>query len=239
MLPLVDYHSQLDEALNVNNSDSIFDPLYYTDLMNEQRALFMRNEYNKKRTIDAGVQQTIPCEDLELVDPHNCCVDVPIGCKILRTKNEIPGTIELHNSTGITSVGPVIITEKRFSLIDYSRVPFIGNGRTTSKTIYAFLYDNYIYVISKDPAVLLLKKIMIRGVFEDPTALAQFTNCSTGGKCWTTSSTYPIKSWMWAYIKEQVIQQLLRKRQIPMDDDNNANDDLADGGRTAPAQQAK
>ena len=93
MLALLDYHSQLDEALNVNNSDSIFDALYYTDLMNEQRSLAMRNEYNKNRKIDPNVQQTIPCEDLELVDPHNCCVTVPIGCKILRTVNKIPNTI--------------------------------------------------------------------------------------------------------------------------------------------------
>ena len=228
MLPLIDYHSQLDEALNITNSDSIFDPLYYTDLMNEQRALFMRNEYNKKRSIDPSVLQTIPCEDLELVDPYNCCVEVPIGCKILRTKNKIPGTIELHHSTGITSVGPVVITEKRFTLIDYNRVPYIGTGKTTYNKRYAFIYDNYVYVISRDSSVALLKKIAIRGLFEDPSALAPFVNCSTGNSCWTINSIYPIKSCMWTYVKEQVVQQLLRKRQIPLDDNNNANDDLAD-----------
>ena len=36
MLPLIDLHSQLDEALNINNSDSVFSSLYYTDLINEQ-----------------------------------------------------------------------------------------------------------------------------------------------------------------------------------------------------------
>ena len=46
MLPLVDLHSQFDEALNITNSDSIFDTRYYTDLINEQRSLFIRNEYN-------------------------------------------------------------------------------------------------------------------------------------------------------------------------------------------------
>lgn len=236
MLPLVDYHSQLDEALNVINSDSIFDTRYYTDLMNTQRALFLRNEYNKQRTIDPNIQQTL-CDDLELVDPSVCpCENIPIGCKILRTKNKIPNTIELHHGTMITSVGPALVAEKRWNLIDYSRVPYVGNGRTTGKTIYAFLYDNYIYVISKDPATLLLKKVAIRGVFEDPTSLASFTDCSSGGSCWTTDSLYPINEWMWAYIKQQVIQELLQKRQIPVDDNNNANDDLADGAQAAPQQ---
>ena len=58
MLPLVDLHSQLDEGLNINNSDSIFATLYYTDLINEQRSLFIRNEYNKKREIDPNIQQS-------------------------------------------------------------------------------------------------------------------------------------------------------------------------------------
>ena len=40
---------------------------------------------------------------------------------------------------------------------------------------------------------------------------------------------------MWAYIKPQIIQQLMQKRQIPIDDSNNANDDLGDGA----TQQAK
>jgi hypothetical protein len=34
------------------------------------------------------------------------------------------------------------------------------------------------------------------------------------------------------------LQQLLQKRQIPVDDNNNSNDDLADGTK-APAQQNK
>ena len=228
MLPLIDLHSQLDEALSINNSDSVFATLYYTDIINEQRSLALRNEYNKRRTIDDGVQQSL-CVDLELVDEHNCCVTVPIGCKILRSVNPLPSAIELHHGPTITSVGPILITKKKFTLIDYNRVPHIGNGRTTGNTIYAFLYDNYIYIISKDQTIKLIKSITVRGIFEDPSALSAFTDRSSSNKpCWSPSDPYPLKQWMWAYIKPQVIQQLLQKKQIPIDDDNNANDDLAD-----------
>jgi hypothetical protein len=235
MLPLEDYHSQLDEALNVNVSDNSFSKLYYTDIMNEQRSLFIRNEYNKKRTLDPNIQQTIPCLALELVDPHNCCVEIPIGCKILRTVQPIPNTIEFHHTKALTSVGPVIITSKRFTLIDYSRVPYIGEGRTTKSAIYAFLYDRYIYIISKDATINLLKAISIRGIFEDPTALAELTSCE-GKPCWSPKDIYPINQWMWAYVKEAVLQQLFRKLQIPLDDTNNANDDNLDGQRQQPQQ---
>jgi hypothetical protein len=237
MLPLVDLHSQLDEALNINNSDSIFTPRYYTDLINEQRSLFIRNEYNRTREIDPNVQQSF-CEDLIIVDPHNCpCDNIPVDCKILRTKRKIPNTVEFHHSKAITSIGPVIITEKRFTLIDYDRVPYIGNGRTTKNIVYAFLYDNYLYMISKLPNLLLLKKASIRGIFEDPTAIAEFIDCAENNICWKPTDPYPINQWMWAYIKEQITQQLLRKRQIPEDDTNNSQDDLADGQRMPAMQQ--
>jgi hypothetical protein len=233
MLTLIDLHSELDEELNINNSDSVFSTLFYTDLINTQRSLAVRNEYNKKRSIDPSVQQSF-CLGLELVDEHNCCVEVPIGCKILRSVLPIPSAIELHQGPMITSVGPALITKKRFTLIEYSRVPHIGNGRTTGKTVYAFLYDNYIYVISKDPMVKLLKLITVRGVFEDPSTLKEFTNCDgSGSPCWSPSSPYPMKQWMWAYVKPQVVQQLLMKRQMPIDDNNDANDNLADRGTTA------
>lgn len=233
MLTLIDLHSELDEELNINNSDSVFDTLYYTDLINTQRALAIRNEYNKNRTFDPGVQQAF-CVDLELVEEHNCCVNVPIGCKILRSTLSIPSAIELHQGPTISSVGPILITKKRFTLIDYNRVPHIGNGRTTAKTIYAFLYDNYIYIVSKDPMINLLKKAAIRGIFEDPSSLKNFTHCDgSGTSCWSPSSPYPMKQWMWAYVKPQVVQQLLMKRQMPIDDNNDANDNLADRGMTS------
>jgi hypothetical protein len=233
MLPLVDLHSQLDEALNINDNDSVFSELYYTDLINEQRSLFIRNEYNKQREIDPNVQQTLGCVELELVDPHNCCVTVPVGCKIRRSKLQIPNTIEFHHSKGITSVGPVDITKKRFSLINMERVPYIGHGRTNQRAFYAFLHDQYIYVVSRDPNVNLLQYIMIKGIFEDPTSLGDFINCETGQSCWSPNDIYPLNQWMWAYMKPQILQQLLQKRQIPADDNNNANDDLADGQMAA------
>jgi hypothetical protein len=41
-------------------------------------------------------------------------------------------------------------------------------------------------------------------------------------------------------MKPQILQQLIQKRQIPLDDSNNNNDDLADGSSTpAPQQQSR
>ena len=224
MLPLVDLHAQLDEALNTYSVSTVFSPLYYTDLINEERARWIRNEYNKNRSIDPNIQQSLSCVDLELVDPTNCCVTIPGNCKILRTVKPIPNTIEFYFTKGLTSIGPVDITKPRFTLIDYSRVPYIGHGRTTAHQVYAFLYDQYIYVVSRDTRIITMKNITIRGIFENPVEVGEFSDCNNK-PCWTPNDIYPINQWMWVTIKEYIIQKLLQKQPIPIDYDNNGKDD--------------
>jgi hypothetical protein len=224
MLSLNDLHAQIDEALQINSVESSFSYEYYTDLINEQRSLWLRNEYNKNRTIDPYVIQTLPCLELELVNPIQCCIEVPTGCMVLRSKKKIPNTIELFYTKGINTVGPADIMKPRFVLIDYSRVPYVGHGRTTKNAIYAFLYDNYLYITSKDPSHLLMQRITVRGIFEDPTSLGEFINCESSGTCWSPNDPYPLNQWLWAYIKEYVVQQLIRKSANLQDDANNAED---------------
>jgi hypothetical protein len=224
MLSLEDYHAQIDELLAINSIESSYSYEMYTDLINEQRALWIRNEYNKNRSIDPYILQDLNCLELELVNPIDCCIDVPAGCKVLRTKKKIPNTIEFYFTKGLSTVGPADIMKPRFVLIDYSRVPYIGHGRTTSKSIYAFLYGGYLYLTSRNLSYTLINYITARGIFEDPTALADYTNCTTSAACWSPSDPYPMNQWMWAYVKQQVLQQLMQKGQFNTDDNNNADD---------------
>jgi hypothetical protein len=227
MLSLYDYHAQIDELLAINSVESSYSYEFYTDLINEQRALWLRNEYNKNRSIDPYIIQNLNCLELELVNPIDCCITVPDGCKVLRTKKQIPNTIEFFFTKGITSVGPADIMKPRFILIDYSRVPYAGTGRTTANAIYSFLYGGYLYVFSKNPSHLLIKYISARGIFEDPTALSEYINCENTS-CWKPSDPYPINQWMWAYIKPYIIQQLMQKGTQIQDDAINAEDQRAD-----------
>lgn len=224
MLSLEDLHAQIDEALAINSIESSFSYEFFTDLINEQRSLWLRNEYNKNRSIDPYVLQDLKCLELELVNPIDCCVTVPQGCKVLRTVRKIPNTIEFFYTKGIVTVGPADIMKPRFILVDYSRVPYLGHGRTTQRSIYAFLYDGYLYITSKSSDHLLMKYLTVRGLFEDPTSLGEFVNCETNLTCWKPSDPYPMNQWMWAYIKPIILQQLMQKGVFPIDDANNAED---------------
>lgn len=233
MLSMVDYHAQLDESLAINSVESSFSYEFYTDLINEQRALFLRNEYNKNRSLDPYVIQTLKCIQMELVSPFDCCFTIPSDCKILKSVKEIPNTLELFYTKGISSVGPADITLPRYILIDYSRVAYAGNGRSNRNAVYAFLYDNHLYLISKDPKVNLIKNITVRGVFEDPTSLGNFLDCS-GNSCYSIHDPYPMNLWMWAYVKPSVLQQLMQKGTYGLDDANNAEDGKTEGGIPSP-----
>ena len=59
----------------------------------------------------------------------------------------------------------------------------------------------------------ILKYITIRGLFEDPSALGDFINCS-GKPCWSPYDIYPLNQWMWTYIKPQIVQQLMQKETV-------------------------
>lgn len=194
------------------------------------RALLLRNELNKNRTIDANIIQDLGCVEMEVSDRAECC-DVSTGCKIIRTKLEIPTAIELYNSTGITRVGPVDKMEQDFSFITYNRAKFAGSGKYNQNIIYAFLRNKRIYLVSKNDKVKFIKYINVAGVFENPTDVTPFTNCG-GSSCFSGDSEYPANNWMIPTIQEMVINKFIGSLQMPKDTTN-------DGSDTQITQQVK
>jgi len=225
---LLRYHSELDEFLQISGVNDTVSTRLYTDLINTQRALALTNQYNQKtRTISSQIIQDLGCVEMECVDASSCCGNlIPIDCKILRSKKEIPKVIEFYNSDAITRVGPIKITSKPFSYIPLKRVPTVGNGRTNKDTIYAFYYNNRIYLYSKNPNYLVIENINVQGVFEDPTEVANFTTCE-GKPCWTPEDKYPMMQKTWAYIRPIIENDLRKKYGIPIDDSTDTKDDRA------------
>jgi hypothetical protein len=194
-----------------------------------QRALWIRNELNKFRTIDSELIQTI-CAELEEVDPSDCC-GIDIGCdKIMRTVKDIPSTIELHAKEAILRVAGINKLTKPFSYIDYSRVPFAGNSRFNTDEVYSFLHNKRMYIFSKkNPEYKFLENISIRGVFEDPEEAAKFKDCNSGLPCYSDDERYPIKAWMIPAMKEYILKSNLfiqAQAESLADNSNNANSDV-------------
>lgn len=194
--------------------------------IHNQRALWLRNELNRFRTIDDNIIQDLGCVELEVAD-RSTCADLPIDCDILRTKKEIPNTIELHNKTALTRIGPLDKTMAPYSIVEYNRAIFSGNGRFNRQQIFAFLLNNRVYLkispLNKDGKYL--EYLNIRGVFETPTDVAGF-NDPEGVPCYTDNTKYPVNRWMIDYMKDAIVKSNLILEQQAIGDTVNDSQTL-------------
>ena len=166
------------------------------------RALLIQREFDKRRSISSNIVQDLGCIDVSKVDASVCC-GVTVGCSVVRTDVKIPNPIETAQKDLITRVGSVSLTDRPYTFIPYQRAPYAGNGKYNGTELFAFLHDNYVYVMGKDSEKF--KKINIQGVFEDPTEIKTFKTCS-GALCYTNESEYPISAKHIEVLKEMILK---------------------------------
>lgn len=192
--------------------------------VHNQRALWIRNEINKNHSVDDQIIQKA-CIAMSVVDRSDCPVQVT-QFDVLRSSLEIPKTIELHQSDGIVRVGPVDGLARDYSYVPLARAKFAGSGRFNNTIIFSYRHHNYMYLHSQKTSnyARYIKYMMIYGLFEDPTALAQFTHVDDT-PCYSDSNDYPLNSWMWNYIKSQIMRaEFDLLIQAPVDEINDSDD---------------
>jgi len=187
-------------------------------LVHNTRAKLIRQEINKKRSIDTYIIQDLGCVEMEAIDAAECCSE-DVGCVFMRSKLPIPSTIELYNDQTLTRVGPVDKTARPFQRISYTRVPYQGLNKYTKNQIayYQQNMDGYLYLVTgKDNYANLIEVINVQGVFENPKDAANFRDCNDK-PCYSDDDSYPIKQWMVDPLKQIVLQQLGIMTKAPED----------------------
>lgn len=195
--------------------------------LNQQRALWIRREYNKPgRHIDQHLIQDLGCVELELIDAADCC-DITTDCYVLRTKKVIPAFLELHSGSAVTRVGSINKTSKPYSFTSLARASVAFYSKYGKNQVYAFLLNDYMHIISQNPKIKLMDHINIRGVIANPTDIIDFKCDITGNACFSYENEYPINNWMLPLMKEQIINQFGVSLSIPKDNDNNAKNNIS------------
>lgn len=218
------------EGLKEYTDDTKYTDDYLMYLVRLKRASFIRREYSVlNRIIDQDIAQTI-CMPLELVSDSECpeCNFDTDDCEVVRTKDVLPYTIELHNRSLLIRVAPIGVFKHRFELVSRERIVYAGDGAFEQNAVFAFLHSNgHIYLKSKKSFFKSLDAISATGVFEDPLSLSRFKGCgSPDSPCYKADTDkYPIKTWMVDLIISEIINELSRLKQIPEDTLNNSNDD--------------
>lgn len=214
------------EAINDFADDTEIDNRYIIYLYNIKRAKYLRQELNKmNRRIDISIQQSI-CLSMELVDGDECGDDCP---KLLRSTLPVPTPLELHTKPAILSVKPTTKISVPFNFITKQKIAYI-DGAQFAGGLYSFLdEDGYLYVYSLSDAYKLLKCVTVTGVFENPLDLANYPACcdctAYESPCYDEmTDEYPLQPHFIDLISKEIIKDLLTKKQIPEDTENNAID---------------
>ena len=194
--------------------------------VNNQRSLWLRNEYNKPgRKIDQHLVQDFGCLEIEAVPAIDCC-QISSDCYQLRTKKKIPQLLELHNGPALTRVGPANRLLTPFHVIQLEQAPFTTHNKFTSNDIKALLMNDYIYLIIPSACQQGIEFINVRGIVADPKSMLEFRCDDSGLPCFSYDDEYPVNNWMLPYIKTEILKQFGVSTQIPKDSDNNAKDNV-------------
>lgn len=216
------------EILNLYSDDSEISDRYIIHLFNIKRAKYLRQTLNNfNRTIDTSIQQSY-CASLEEVSLDKCGLDYTCGT-LLRTTKKVPDLIDLHTKPAIVNIKPTNRIGAPFNFITKERMFFI-EGTIFPNAIYAFLdTDNYIYIYSKEEGYKLLECIDITGIFSNPLDLQEYSsccNCEESIPCFDISTTdYPLQTHYIDIIRNEIVQQLIGKLNIPEDKTNNADNE--------------
>jgi len=228
MAKLNEMSYDIRESIKAFSDDTETDDRYLHYLINTKRAKYLRQDLNNfQKTTDLSIQQTF-CLGLEEVSANECGVDLDCD-KITRTKKPLPKAIELHTKSAITKVKPTNKVSRPFNFITREKAVHVQDA-VFGKSIYAFLdVDNYIYFLSDSSDYKLIDCISISGVFENPQDLINYTNCCNCEEdlitsCYSEDTEYPLQPHYVDLIKSEIVNDLLKLKNVPEDKINDAND---------------
>ena len=218
--------SMVLDMLKVTSDDAIFTEEHIIFLAGRYRSFLLKQRYYNelKKQIPESNYQTI-CLNLEKQDGEAC-----VEPSYLRSIEEIPsllpaGTIRIY-PTGIHFSSQI-----EFTTAD--RIKFVGNNKWLQNIIYAARgNDDHLLLKSQNPQFLYLKKVTLRGIFENAEEASEL-ECDNQGNtdlCDILDRDFPIEDALIAPLIELVCKELSPSIAAPEDKQNDANDNLAQDG---------
>jgi hypothetical protein len=186
---------------NISRSELI-SPRQIEMWVHQYRSLLIKRDLDKGRMINPDYIQELPGLQLEVVD-RSKGMELQSGLYLLRTKLVLPKTIDLNYRSGFTFVGTVDGREIQF--VPESRVRWQQYKKYTSEDNLAFLRSGRMYLVYPSP----IEYISIRGIFEVPTEVGNFTNLHADYTYADWDTSYPIPITMVTDLKAMILKQEL------------------------------
>lgn len=135
------------------------------------RARFIRQDQQRNFNRYRLFEQDLGLVDVSLYDTAESDIEESLNL-ILRTDNRIPTPIRMKEWEGITYVGDVNKTGEPIPVVDGHRSYWNKYNKYTANDREAFYRDGHIYIRNDNN----LDLINIRGIFEDPEEVYEYTN---------------------------------------------------------------
>lgn len=210
------------DILKLTSDDSLYTEEHIIFLANKARTLLLKQRYSDiKKRIPESNYQTI-CLDLEKVQNIQ---DLSCQGSSLRTVQEVPYLMKIGNP----KVYPQNYYLGEITYISRERMRYVGHNKYLQNIIYCSLApDNHLYFKSSNPQYLYLKKVQVTGIFEDIQNASQLECNNDSSQCQNLlDKTFPLEEGLVQPLIEIVVKQLGPSVDLPQDQENNAQDDLA------------
>lgn len=209
----------IKEMFNVYSSSSVLSDEHLAFQINNKRSANLRNYMsNLKKEIPMQAKQLI-C--MQLTEDLDCDDDFVF----LRSIKKIPSTLEATGRSNITEAYLRSRVAKWINVIDYARLPYLKGGRFNSKQIYITIDpQDHVIVYSRSGNHELIDDIKLNIVAENPEEAYEMA-CDKDQTCDFYDSPYPMEGGMVDVIKKEILNELLIKYRVPVDINNNAQDD--------------
>ena len=210
------------DILKLTSDDSLYTEEHIIFLANKARTLLLKQRYSDiKKRIPESNYQTI-CLDLEKVQNIQ---DLSCQGSSLRTVQEVPYLMKIGNP----KVYPQNYYLGEITYISRERMRYVGHNKYLQNIIYCSLApDNHLYFKSSNPQHIYLKKVQVTGIFEDIQNASQLECNNDSSQCQDLlDKTFPLEDGLVQPLIEIVVKQLGPSVDLPQDQENNAQDDLA------------
>lgn len=180
------------------------------------RALLIERKTDKYHFISEQSYQSL-CVNLELSQFHNCCNDVTLECKVLKSTTKLPKFLNSRwgNFLKVMDLTGIVIPEFSRTSDALSKYALV-----TPKEGW-FLHDNYLYIVNSK----VLETVLLNALFEDPQEIHDLNCPNKSGECLDfMESEFPIDSDLVEPMYEITFKMLTRSFSIPKDNENDSSD---------------
>lgn len=207
-------------ASNISASETI-SIRQLEDWVHQYRAILLKRDLDKGKKPNPDYIQTISnlkVEKVDLVGDDVTSMGVESGSFIYRTILELPNTIDLNFSSGLTYVGTP--TGDEIDLVPEGRSMWQQYKKFTPNNKLVFLRDKHLYIVNSEA----LEFLTVRGIWENPAEVGRFINPITEKPYFNLDSKYPMPSNLVPALKDMIVQKELKiEASAPTDNRNDNN----------------